>query len=371
MLDRLGEAEIFTSLDLKDAYWLVRIREGDEWKTAFRTRYGLFEYLIMPFGLTNCPGNFQSHVNDCFSDMIDRFVQNFLDDFLIYSKRDEHVQHVREVLQCVIDKKLSVNLKKCTFHTTSVQFLGYEISPTGVNMLPDRVEAIKEWAAPTNLKELQSFLGFCNFYRHFVRNYSQITVPLTDLTKKGVVWYWGPVHQTAFDALKRQFDTSDICRHFKQGLPIILETDASDFAISGILSQEHPDGVHPVGFMSRKLKQAELNYDTHDKEMLAIIESLKAWRHFCMETTKPVQILTDHNNLKYFMSTKTLNRRQVRWAQFMADYNFTLHHRCRFAQCTGGCVVTASSGWTRHRGQKGTRCMSPPPKALSRNGKIH
>ena len=173
---------------------------------------------------------------------------------------------------------------------------------------------------------LQSFLGFCNFYRSFIDWYSTIATPLTNLTKKDAPWCWGTPHQIAFDELKHQFTTADILRHFNSKLPIILETDASDFAISGILSQTHPDGVHPVGFYSHKLQAAELNYDTHDKELLAIVESLRAWRHFTMETSVPVDIITDHNNLRYFMTTKSLNCRQVRWSQFLADFNFTLKH---------------------------------------------
>ena len=328
MLDRIAGSEWFTSLDLKDAYWLVRIRKGDEWKTAFRTRYGLFEYLVMPFGLSNAPSNFQAHINRCFSDMIDIYLQIYLDDFLIYSKSyDEHVQHVRSVLQRVIDSNLQVNLKKCTFHTQKVSFLGYEVSNVGVNMLPNRVKAIQEWEAPTNLKALQSFLGFCNFYRGFIHQYSEIVVPLTNLTKKNVPYVWTDLQQKSFDKLKQEFMGANVMRHFDRSLPVILETDASDFAISGILSQEFPDGIHPIGYLSRKLRAAELNYDTHDKEMLAIIESLKGWRHFTMETSVPVKIITDHNNLKYFMTSKSLNRRQVRWAQMLADYNFVLFHR--------------------------------------------
>jgi hypothetical protein len=200
-----------------------------------------------------------------------------MDDFLVYSPDFEtHVQHVRAVLQRVIESNMKINLKKCTFHTTVVQFLGYEVSTTGVNMLPDRVKVIKEWKEPTDVKSLQSFLGFCNFYRAFIPHYSETAAPLTDLTKKTSIWNWSVIHQKAFDSLKCQFDTADILRHFQQGLQIILETDASDFAISGILSQVYADGIHPIGFYSRKLQVAELNYDTHDKELLAIIESLKA-----------------------------------------------------------------------------------------------
>lgn len=222
---------------------------------------------------------------------------------------------------------MKVNLKKCKFHTDRVEFLGYEVSPIGVNMLPDRIKVIDDWAIPKTVKEVQSFLGFCNFYRSFIALYSEFAAPLTDLTKKDRIWSWTEREQFAFDYLKRQFVTADIVRHFDAKLPIVLETDASDFAISGVLSQVHPDGVHPVGYYSRKLQVAELNYDTHDKELLAIIESLRAWRHFTMETPTPVRIITDHNNLQYFMTTKVLNRRQVRWAQFLADFNFTLEHR--------------------------------------------
>ena len=282
----------------------------------------------MPFGLSNAPGNFQAYVNSCFSDMIDKFLKIYMDDFLIHSKNiAEHVPHVRAVLKRVIEKKMKINLKKCTFHTTKTAFLGYEVSSTGVNMLPDRVKTILEWKPPTDMKAVQSFLGFCNFYRAFIPRYSEIAVALTDLTKKDRTFEWTETAQTAFDNLKRMFTDATVMCHFDPTLPIILETDASDFAIAGVLSQPQNDEIRPVGFYSRKLQPAELNYDTHDKELLAIVESLKAWRHFCIETVTPVRIITDHNNLKYFTTTKSLNRRQVRWSEFLADFNFTLEHR--------------------------------------------
>ncbi|PRP73111.1 hypothetical protein PROFUN_16431, partial [Planoprotostelium fungivorum] len=197
MLDRIRTGKIFTALDLKDAYWLVRIKKGDEWKTAFRTRNGLFEYLVMPFGLSNCPGNFQAKVNSTFSDMIDVFIQIYLDDFLIYSQsHEEHVQHIRCVLKRVIDHKLSVNLKKCEFHSQNVKFLGYEVTPDGIHMCADRVESIQNWAPPVNLKALQCFLGFCNFYRGFIQNYSSIVTPMTNMTRKDVEWKWTPTYKS-------------------------------------------------------------------------------------------------------------------------------------------------------------------------------
>ena len=211
MLDRIANSMIYSTLDLKDAYWLIQIKQGDEWKTAFRTRYGLFEYLVMPFGLSNAPGTFQAHVNKCFSDMLDIFVQIFLEDFLIYSaNKEEHVQHIRAVLKRCIEKQLRVNLKKCRFHTEKVEFLGYEVTPTGVNMILDRVQTIREWQPPTNVKSLQSFLGFCNFYRGFIRSYLEITTPLTNLTQKDRVWQWTEECDAAFNALKDAFSNGEI-----------------------------------------------------------------------------------------------------------------------------------------------------------------
>lgn len=193
-------------------------------------------------------------------------------------------------------------------------------------MCPERVKTITDWLPPTTLTELRSFLGFANFYRSFIPNYASITTPLTDLTKKDKSWCWTPTHQLAFDDVKTAFVTADVVRHFDPSLPTTLETDASDFAISGIVSQKFTDGVHPIAFFSRKLQPAELNYDTHDKELLAIIDSMSAFRHFLQGNT-PFDVFTDHRNLQYFTTTKPLNRRQVRWSHFLVDFNFLLHHR--------------------------------------------
>ncbi|PRP85645.1 retrotransposon nucleocapsid protein [Planoprotostelium fungivorum] len=227
----------------------------------------------------------------------------------------------------MIEKKLFCNLKKCQFHTTRVEFLGYDISPLGLHMCPDRIKSIQDWKPPTNVKETQSFLGFCNFYRNFIPYYSTLSSPLFNLTRKTVAWEWGTVQQKAFDDLKAAFASADVVRHFDNTLDLVLETDASDFAISGILSQTHPDGLRPISFYSRKMKEAELNYDTHDKELLAIVECLKAWRHWILGVSTPLTIYTDHENLRWFSSKQHLNRRQICWSQFLADFNYKLIHR--------------------------------------------
>ena len=172
---RIRKAKIFTKLNLRGAYNLVRVKAGDEWKTAFRTRYGHFESLVMPFGLTNAPAVFQHFMNDIFRDMLDHTVLIYLDDILIFSDSpSDHHQHVREVLKRLIQHALYAKAEKCEFDVTETDFLGFRISPTGVSMANNKVEAVTAWPMPTKIRELQQFLGFANFYRRFISGYSRI-----------------------------------------------------------------------------------------------------------------------------------------------------------------------------------------------------
>ena len=175
----------FTLLDLRDAFNQIRIAAGDEWKTAFRTRYGLFEYLVMPFGLTNAPASFQFYINTCIQDFLDLFAICYLDDILIYSDTlEEHIQHVRKVLQRLHKYGLYVKLEKCQFHACQVNFFGFVISPEGISMHSDRISTITEWPTPASVHDVQVFLGFTNFYRRFIDGYSRIVHPITTLLKK-------------------------------------------------------------------------------------------------------------------------------------------------------------------------------------------
>lgn len=328
LLDRLRSAKIYSKIDLRGAYNLLRIAAGEEWKTAFRTRYGLFEYLVMPFGLTNAPGSFQHLMNYNFRDMLDHFVIIYLDDILIFSPDlRTHVDHVSQVLQRLRETGLYAKAEKCEFHTNSVEFLGFVIEPAGISMDKKKVKSILDWPAPTTLTELRSFQGFCNFYRRFIRDYSKIAGPLTALTKKDRPFSWGLEQEEAFSKLKSAFTSADLLRHYNPNRQLILETDASDYAIAGILSHEEDGRLHPIAFMSRKMLPAELNYEIHDKEMLAIVSSFKEWRHYLEGTTLTVKVYTDHRSLEYFTTSKQLNRRQARWSEFLADFNFTIIYR--------------------------------------------
>ena len=326
--DRVQGAKIFTKIDLKWGYNLIRIKEGDEWKTAFRTRYGLYEYLVMPFGLANAPATFQNMINEVLRDLIDHGVVAYMDDILIYSaEEEEHVRIVTGVLQLLQSNGLAVAPEKCEWHASKVEFLGYIISAEGVSMAEDKVQTLLEWAPPTNVTAVQSFLGFANFYRRFIEGFSKVCKPLTDLTKKGIRWQWTEEAQNAFDTLKRRFTTAPILRHFDPALPTVMETDASDFAIGAVLSQQVEGRLHPVAFHSRKMDKAEINYEIHDKEMLAVVSGFKEWRRYLEGARFQIIVFTDHKNLEYFATTKVLNRRQARWAQELAGYDFKIVYR--------------------------------------------
>jgi hypothetical protein len=329
ILDRFRKSVIFSKFDLRGAYNLLRIREGDEWLSAFRSEFGHFEYLVVPFGLANAPAVFQNMMNDIFRTAIDNFVVVYLDDILVFSKNQaDHPDHVKFVLKKLRENKLYVKLEKCIFSATSIEFLGFMISPEGVSMAPSKTGDIHSWPAPRDLGDVQCFLGFANFYRKFIKNFAGVASSLTDLSKKGTVFKWSSSHQKAFEFLKHSFTTAPILRHFDPDLPIVVEADASDFGQGAVCSQIHQNGdLLPIAFWSKKFSQTELNYEIYDKELLSIRNAFKTWRAYLLGSTFQIQVITDHRNLIYFMTTKVLNQRQVRWSQFFADYWFTISYR--------------------------------------------
>jgi Reverse transcriptase (RNA-dependent DNA polymerase)/RNase H-like domain found in reverse transcriptase len=327
MLDTPRKAKIYTKIDLRHAYHLVRIHEGDEWKTTFRTRYGSFEWVVMPFGLTNAPAAFQCFMNDIFSDLLDICVLVYIDNILIYSDTpEEHRKHVKEVLQRLRKQKLYAKAEKCEFHRDTVEYLGYILSPTGLTMAEDKISAIQDWPEPRKVKDVQSFLGFANFYRRFIYNYSNITVPLMHLTRKGTPWNFTDECRSTFETLKKAFTMAPILSFWIPESQLVLETDASDYTLAAILSIVSPDNgeIHPIAFHSRTFSAPELNYDLHDKELLAIFEAFKIWRHYLEGLTSPIDVVTDHKNLEYFAMTKLLTRRQVQWSEYLSRFNMVI-----------------------------------------------
>ena len=283
----------------------------------------------MPFGLTNAPSTFQDMMNHVISDMITLGLLVYMDDFLIYVKTEkEHDQRVREVLRRLQENRLAVSPDKCVWKTQEVEFLEYVIGQEEIKMAKGKVEAVLEWKTPTSLTEVQSFLGFANFYCRFIQDYSRVARPLTELTKGSKKeWEWNPKAEEAFQELKRRFTTVPILAHFDATKPVIIETDTSDFAIGAVLSQrDEKERLHPVAFHSRKFQPVEINYEIHDKELLAIVNAFKHWHRYCEGATNQVQVFSDHQNLEYFTTTKILNQHQARWAQELAGIDFHIYY---------------------------------------------
>lgn len=335
-MDRLSRAKYFTTLDVISAFNRIRIKPGHEEKTAFNTRYGQYEYLVMPFGLCNAPGSFQSLINDSIHDYLDDFATAYLDDILIYSESlQDHISHVRKVLERMRINNLQLDIQKCCFCTSKVKYLGLCISTEGLCMDHEKIEAITNWQTPSNLKDVRSFLGFANFYRRFIKNFSEIVTPLTNLTKSSSKignkqkppFSWNDQCQSSFDRLKTAFTSAPILTHFEQGRETWVETDASDYVTAATLSQLVNGVLKPVAFLSKKLTPQECNYDIYDKELLSIIRAFEAWRPELIATALPVKVLSDHKNLEWFMTTKQLNRRQARWAEFLSQFNFKICYR--------------------------------------------
>jgi hypothetical protein len=301
---------------VRGAYNLVRVKEGDEHKLAFRNRYGLFEPLVMQFGTTNAPADFQGYINDTIREALDHFASAYLDHILIYSNSIEELEeHVKRVMECLLKAGLYLKPEKCEFHKETVKYLGLIISTKGVSMDPDMVDTVRNWSWETktangrlnNLFEVEQFFGFCNYYRRFIKGYSDVAEPLTRLTKKDVSFEWMEDQQKAFEEMVLKFTTTPTLRHFDHSREVVIETDASNYVSAGVLSPRDDEGVlHPVAFFSKKHSPAECNYDIYDIELMAIIKALKECRPECEGADHTLQLITDHKNLKYFMSKKLL-----------------------------------------------------------------
>jgi len=291
----------------------------------------------MQFGTTNAPADFQGYINNAIREALDDFASAYLDDVLIYSNsEEEHVDHVKWIMQRLLEAGLYLKPEKCEFHKETVRYLGLIISTKGISMDEDKVETVRNWSKEkktqngrlNNLFEVQQFLGFCNYYRRLISKYSEKAEPLTRLTKKDEPFVWGSEQQLAFETMVSAFTTAPALRHFDHDREVIIETDASDYVSAGVLSERDDEGIlHPVAYYSKKHSPAECNYDIHDKELMAIIKALEEWRPECEGAAYPLQLITDHKNLEYFMTKKLLNRRQARWSEFLTRFDFKIVYR--------------------------------------------
>ncbi|KAJ1300254.1 hypothetical protein OPQ81_005083 [Rhizoctonia solani] len=283
----------------------------------------------MPFGLCNAPAAFQHFMNEIFRDILDVYVIVYLDDILIFSENEEdHWKHVQEVLCRLRENSCYCNIEKCVFNADEVKYLGVIANGEGVRADPDKISKVVDWATPRTVRGVQEFLGFTNFYRRFIKSFSNRAHPLYNLLRKDVAWKWGDEEDKSFQDLKTALVDSPVLIQPDISKEFFLECDASDYATGAILSQKGSDDkLHPVAFLSKTLSPAERNYDIFDKELLAVIRALREWRHLLEGSEIPVKILTDHKNLEYFQTKKELNKRQARWMGFLADYNFRIVYR--------------------------------------------
>ncbi|XP_039215403.1 uncharacterized protein LOC120315311 [Crotalus tigris] len=288
LLAHLGTGRIFTKLDLREAYYRVRIKAGDEWKTAFNCPLGSFQFRVMPFGLQGAPAVFMQLINQVLHEHLYRGVLVYLDDILIYTTtKDEHINLVRQVLQKLLDAQLYVKLSKCEFHQERLDYLGYRISRHGVEMDPSKVQAVLDWQAPKTRRQLQSFLGFANFYRQFIPSFATVVQPLTELLRTKHLQgnprpsqqlEWTMNCQKAFELLKALFAKEPVLRHPDPSVPFVVQVDASDVAVGAVLLQENNSGaLQPCAYTSRKFTTAERSWAVWEKEAFAVRWALATW----------------------------------------------------------------------------------------------
>jgi hypothetical protein len=321
LFDRVVNAKWFTKIDLRSGFHQIAIRPEDREKTAFRTRYGSFEYTVLPMGLCNAPGTFMQLMNETFADMLDKSVLCFLDDILIFSRtEDEHEQHVRAVLRRLRERKLYAKLSKCEFFQKEVEFLGHRIGADGLRVSPDKISAVKDWPVPSSVTEVRSFLGLANFYRRFVNGYSRLALPMSELTKETVTFRWEKEHQSAFDEIKAALCSSPVLVIPDQSKQFVLNCDACKYAIGAVLQQDHGKGLQPVAYFSAKMNDAERNYDVREKEFMAIYRACLHWRPY-LHGTIPFRLMSDHKSLVYFMTMPNLSDRLARWVERMQQFD--------------------------------------------------
>ena len=327
LLDRLHASTIFSKIDLRSGYHQVKVAEADIHKTAFTTRYGLYEFTVLPFGLTDAPATFMTVMNRVLQPYLDEFVVVYLDDIMIYSKNmEEHTKHLRLVLDKLRQYKMHAKQSKCTLYASEVDFIGQRVSAKGLQADPTKVQALIDWPEPTNVHEIRQFLGLAQYFRRYIKAYSAICSPLSTLTRKDVPWTWTQPQKDAFTAIKTALTSAPVLRLADPSSPFILVTDASNIAVGATLMQRNEHGrLQPIAYESQKLNPAQTRYPTHDKELLAIVHALHKWRHYLH--AQHFTIHTDHQSLRYIQTQPHLNGRQARWVEFLAEFDFTIEYK--------------------------------------------
>ena len=328
-LHMIEKAKWFIKLNVIAVFHKIRIAEGDEWKTAFCTHYGLYKWLVTLFELANALSTFQKYINWTLWEYLNEFCSAYIDDVLIYTDRSllKHQHHIHKILAKLQKADLQLDINKCEFEVKTTKYLEFIVeAEKEVWMNPIKVKAITKWESSRSIKGVQSFLGFTNFYWPFIKNFSEVVRPLTSLVQKDKKFAWNSETEEAFIHLKQMFVSAPILAQFDKNLETILETDASNWCIEGALLQYQPDSLLcPCTFFSKKNLPAECNYEIYDKKMLVIVHCLKAWDTELHSVSK-FSIQMNHKNLKYFMNIQKLTEWQMRWSLILSKYNFTIEY---------------------------------------------
>ena len=323
LINRLGKAKWFTKIDLQKGYYQVEIAEEDRWKSAFKTRYGTFQFLVMPFGLSGAPATFQRLMQNIFINELDEFVVIYLDDVLVYSRtREEHMQHLRRVLEKAREHKLFLQLPKCEIVKQRVNYLGFVIEPGKVSADPKKVKTIQEWPEELLTKrEVRGFLGLVGYYRKLIPNFTKMALPLFQLLKDDSDGVWRGRHTRAVQELKAALITTTNLQIYDPDKPVVIKTDASKHAIGAVLEQEG----RPIAFESRKSNEREQQLPAYESELRAIVHALTKWRQFL--GAKKVIIETDHATLSRILKQREVNPRLAYWLDKILDFNIEVVYK--------------------------------------------
>ncbi|GBG75316.1 hypothetical protein CBR_g19948 [Chara braunii] len=340
MLDAADGCKVFIKIDLKSGYHQIEVDPSDQHKTAFKTRDGLYEFIAMPFGLTNTPATFQCLMDKVLRHQLNRFVVVYLDDILIFSKTmEEHLKHLEEVLQVLKEAPLHLNLEKSEFGRDSVIYLGHRLSANGLAPEATKVEVIRNWPQPANVHELRSFLGLASYYRKFVPKFFVIAHTLSRLTSKNFAYAWCEKCETAFQALKEALLSHPVLRIADPNLTFVVTTDASQFGIGVVLQQDDGDGLRPLEYYSKRMPSHNVATSTYMRELYALRKALAHWKHYLLG--RHFKVYSDHQTLQWIQTQSELSPTLTRWLHDIDVYSFELKHK-------KGCYNRVADALSRH-----------------------
>lgn len=328
--ESIGGATIFTKLSLKSSFNSVRIRAGDEYKTAISTKFGIFEYQVMPHGLPNGPSVYQAFIEGVLKEALNKYVCVYMDDILIYSKSvNEHIQHVRKVLSILIKNHLVVRLDKCEFNKFEIKYLGDILTKDGVKIDPEKVNQVMQMAEPRNISEIQSFMGTCNCFRRFVPNFTTVIKPINMLLRKDQRFEWSNECQESFENIKRLISNAPVLSYPDNNKQYFVDIDSSDYAISATLSQRNDsDELKVIYYFSRILRKPEFSYTSTEKEMLALKQSFAEWRNLFLQAKHPIIVYTKCEDLSEATHRQPpLSQVEDSWQKYLSDFNYKIIYR--------------------------------------------